>query len=33
MNIDIHHITRVEGHGRLVVDVKNKKTPSGKYFR
>lgn len=25
MNIDIHHITRVEGHGRLVVDVKNKK--------
>ncbi len=25
MNIDIHHITRVEGHGNLVVDVKNKK--------
>ncbi|MDI6916636.1 MAG: Ni/Fe hydrogenase subunit alpha [Thermoplasmatales archaeon] len=25
MNIDIHHVTRVEGHGNLVVDVKNKK--------
>ena len=25
MKIDIHHITRVEGHGNLVVDVKNKK--------
>ena len=23
LNIDIHHITRVEGHGNIVVDVKN----------
>jgi sulfhydrogenase subunit alpha len=23
VNIDIHHLTRVEGHGNIVVDVQN----------
>ena len=23
VNVDVHHLTRVEGHGNIVIDVKN----------